>query len=104
MDTTHAPALTLDELAARLNVHLNTAYRLVTTGKIPAFRVGAQWRVAAATVEQIEAGELAVSPLSRHALDAAAEDAVQKFIDSAPPFSAAQQAAVRAAFRAGSST
>ena len=36
--------------------------------------------------------------------DDAAEDEVQRFIESAPPFTAEQQAVIRAAFRAGGPT
>lgn len=38
-------ALTLQDAAARLGVHYMTAYRYVRTGRLPAERVGGQWRV-----------------------------------------------------------
>lgn len=37
--------LTLDEAAERLGVHYMTAYRYVRTGRLPAEKVGAEWRV-----------------------------------------------------------
>jgi excisionase family DNA binding protein len=44
--TTHAPEiLTLEELASYLRIGTRTAYRLVSTGAIPAAKVGGQWRI-----------------------------------------------------------
>jgi excisionase family DNA binding protein len=43
--------LTLDELAKYLNVDKITLYRLVTKKKIPAFKVGNQWRFKSEMVE-----------------------------------------------------
>lgn len=36
--------LTVDEVARYLNVDKFTIYRLITQGKLPAFKVGGQWR------------------------------------------------------------
>ncbi len=44
---TKAPSgeiLTVSEVAAYLNVHTSTVYRLLTRGRIPAFKVGSDWR------------------------------------------------------------
>lgn len=36
--------LTTEEVLDYLQVNLRTVYRLIKTGRIPAFRVGRQWR------------------------------------------------------------
>ena len=36
--------MTLKEVARYLSVHPNTIYRLAKQGKIPAFKVGSDWR------------------------------------------------------------
>ena len=36
--------LTTDEVLAYLQVNLRTVYRLIDAGKLPAVRVGRQWR------------------------------------------------------------
>jgi excisionase family DNA binding protein len=43
--------LTLHEAADRLGVHYMTVYRWVRTGRLPATRIGAEWRVDPADVE-----------------------------------------------------
>jgi len=37
--------LTVEHVASYLKTSRKTAYRLVRTGAVPSFRVGAQWRV-----------------------------------------------------------
>lgn len=37
--------LTLGEVMAYLRVNARTAYRLIRTGELPAYRVGRQWRI-----------------------------------------------------------
>jgi excisionase family DNA binding protein len=44
LDTMEKRLLTIAEVAKYLNVDKFTVYRLVTTKKLPAFKVGAQWR------------------------------------------------------------
>jgi excisionase family DNA binding protein len=44
--------MTVSELAVYLRVHQTTVYRLLKNGKIPAFRVGSDWRF---NIEDIEA-------------------------------------------------
>lgn len=46
-----APALTLDEVAAKLGVHYMTVYRYVRQGRLPATRVNGVWQVSARTLE-----------------------------------------------------
>jgi excisionase family DNA binding protein len=36
--------LTIQEVASRLGVNVTTVYRLAQKGKLPAFKVGSQWR------------------------------------------------------------
>lgn len=43
--------LTLREVAAFLKVHPNTIYRLARTGKLPAFKIGTDWRFQRSAVE-----------------------------------------------------
>lgn len=38
------PFMTTDEVREYLQVNLRTVYRLIKAGKIPALRVGRQWR------------------------------------------------------------
>ena len=49
--------MTLREAAERLGVHYMTAYRYVRTGRLPATREGAEWRVRASDVERLYARE-----------------------------------------------
>jgi len=43
--------LTVAELAAHLQIHKSTIYRLLREGKLPGFRIGSDWRFA---IEEIE--------------------------------------------------
>ncbi len=47
--------LTLQQAADRLGVHYMTAYRYIRTGRLPATKHGAEWRVRAADVEKMAA-------------------------------------------------
>lgn len=38
------PYLTIEEVAKRFGVNVTTVYRLVKRGKLPAFKIGNQWR------------------------------------------------------------
>jgi excisionase family DNA binding protein len=38
------PYLTVDDVARRFGVNVTTVYRLVQRGKLPAFKIGKQWR------------------------------------------------------------
>jgi excisionase family DNA binding protein len=44
--------LTVRELAAYLRVHQSTVYRLLREDKLPAFRVGSDWRFKREAVER----------------------------------------------------
>jgi excisionase family DNA binding protein len=44
--------LTLEEVAEFLRVHPTTIYRLLRKGKIPAFKVGSDWRFNEDAVEK----------------------------------------------------
>ena len=57
MHTTAQPQLlTLTELAAYLRVSMRTAYLLAANGDVPAVKVGGQWRIPRAALEQQLAG------------------------------------------------
>ncbi len=49
------PVLSLPEAAERLGVHYMTVYRYVRTGRLPAERAGAEWRVRATDVDRLAA-------------------------------------------------
>jgi excisionase family DNA binding protein len=51
--------LTLNEVAEFLRVHPSTVYRLIRDGRIPAFRVGSDWRF---TLEAIDRWRLGGAP------------------------------------------
>jgi excisionase family DNA binding protein len=44
--------MTIDEVAEYLNLHPLTVRRLARDGKIPAFKVGRQWRVKRGLLDQ----------------------------------------------------
>lgn len=44
--------LTVDEVARRFGVNATTVYRLVQRGKLPAFKIGNQWRFSEARLEE----------------------------------------------------
>ncbi len=46
------PIFTLDEVASYLKVGKRTVYRLVSEGKIPAFKVGGTWRFRQTELDQ----------------------------------------------------
>ena len=52
MSNSKSDLLTIDTLCARLHVSRNTAYHLLTTKKIEAFKVGRTWRI---PIENVEA-------------------------------------------------
>ena len=44
--------LTVEEVARRFGVNVTTVYRLVKRGKLPAFKVGNQWRFSEVRLEE----------------------------------------------------
>jgi len=44
--------LTVDDVAKRFGVNATTVYRLVQRGKLPAFKVGNQWRFRESRLEE----------------------------------------------------
>lgn len=44
--------LTASEVAEHLRLHIETVYRLARQGKLPAVKVGEQWRFSEATIRQ----------------------------------------------------
>lgn len=56
-----ANVLTLEEVANFLHVHPSTVYRLLKKRRIPAFRMGSDWRFNQESIEQwvkkLEAGQ-----------------------------------------------
>jgi excisionase family DNA binding protein len=47
-----AKVLTLEEVADFLHVHPSTVYRLLKNRRIPAFRMGSDWRFNQESIEQ----------------------------------------------------
>jgi excisionase family DNA binding protein len=62
-----AGTLSLKECAERLGVHYMTAYRYVRLGRLPATKVGVEWRVLASDLEALLA--VAAEPSSRGDVD-----------------------------------
>ena len=46
------PLLTIDEVAKYLSLSRDTVYRLAQAGKIPAGKVGNQWRFTSSEIEE----------------------------------------------------
>ena len=44
--------LTIEDVAKRFSVNVTTVYRLVQQGKLPAFKVGNQWRFSETRLEE----------------------------------------------------
>ena len=44
--------LTVEDVAKRFEVNVTTVYRLVQRGKLPAFKVGHQWRFSESRLEE----------------------------------------------------
>ncbi len=49
---TKRPYLTVEELAKQFGVNVTTVYRLAKQGKLPAFKVGNQWRFSEVRLEE----------------------------------------------------
>lgn len=46
------PYLTIQEVAKRFGINTTTVYRLAKQGKLPAFKVGSQWRFSENRLEE----------------------------------------------------
>ena len=44
--------LTVDQVAKRFGVNVTTVYRLVQRGRLPAFKIGNQWRFRESRLEE----------------------------------------------------
>ena len=47
--------LTVEEVARRFGVSVTTVYRLVQQGRLPAFKIGNQWRLSETWLEELVA-------------------------------------------------
>lgn len=45
--------LTLDELCEVLQIGRNTAYQLLNSGFVPAFRIGRRWKIPKTSIEEV---------------------------------------------------
>jgi excisionase family DNA binding protein len=52
MSQTPPEIMTLGEVAAYLRAHPSTVYRLIKTGAIPGWRLGADWRFTRKSIER----------------------------------------------------
>lgn len=66
--------LTTEEVLAYLNVNLRTVYRLIKAGKLPAVRVGRQWRFRRKDVDKALRGDRTTPADSTHAHILVVED------------------------------
>ena len=46
------PYLTIEDVAKRFGVNVTTVYRLVQHGRLPAFKIGNQWRFSETRLEE----------------------------------------------------
>jgi len=46
------PYLTVEDVAKRFGVNVTTVYRLAQRGKLPAFKIGNQWRFSGHRLEE----------------------------------------------------
>lgn len=46
------PYLTVEDVAKRFGVNVTTVYRLVQQGKLPAFKIGNQWRLSETRLDE----------------------------------------------------
>ena len=80
------------EVAAALRLHVETLYRVIARGDLPAVKVAGRWRIRRQDVEALMAGP-AMS------LDARTRATVERWVDDAPPLSEKQKDIIAAAFR-----
>ncbi len=58
--------LTTEEILQYLHINLRTVYRLVKAGKLPAFRVGRQWRFRRSDIDSFLARNVRVASIAPH--------------------------------------
>ena len=46
------PYLTVEDVAKRFGINVTTVYRLAQQGRLPAFKIGNQWRVSETRLEE----------------------------------------------------
>ena len=63
-DNTAEDLITLEELCSRLMISETTAYRLMRSGEIPAFKVGSHWKIPADAVKRFIASQMKHSAMS----------------------------------------
>jgi excisionase family DNA binding protein len=88
------PALSVHQTADRLGLHDNTVYRLIRTGKLPAFRVGQQLRVDPGALDAFIAngGNDASMTTAKPRTEADVVDAwVERTLATAPPLTDEQR-------------
>ena len=56
-------ALTVDEVAGRLKATTRTIRTWITTGRLPAVKVGRKWLITESTIDQILRGEIEMERL-----------------------------------------
>jgi excisionase family DNA binding protein len=61
--TSRGQLYTIKELADVLRVHQTTIYRLLHQGRLPAFRVGSNWRFDGAAIERWQSAQAFETPL-----------------------------------------
>lgn len=52
MDTSQTPLFTMEELCDYLLIGRNTAYKLLNTGKLRAFRIGRTWKIPRENIQE----------------------------------------------------
>lgn len=52
MKTSDKPYLTVEDVAQRFGVNITTVYRLAKRGRLPAFKVGNQWRFSESRLDE----------------------------------------------------
>ena len=50
--------ITVDELSEYLRVHKTTIYRMLKQRKLPAFRIGSDWRFSLETIKQCQLDQI----------------------------------------------
>jgi excisionase family DNA binding protein len=54
--------ITVDELSEYLRVHKTTIYRMLKQRKLPAFRIGSDWRFSLETIKQWQLDQIKTEP------------------------------------------